>query len=228
MGCVPNLIPNLMRFLNSFLSAISIVLATAPYAFAHYDPAPQGILLTLAVVVLIMVLTLAGGGSGVLARLQAAKYPSKVRRTLANILKFIAGVVLFFLSIMIVPFFGLAGFSIYAIVRGVKMIKWSMDAEKVGARPAHLEGVVAALDHVKRRQLANLLESRFQEVGPAEGITRSGDEEHRYRNARKVILAQAIGLPGRMERISKEDEPRARVALGCEIGRHAAAHGLAA
>lgn len=130
-----------VRFLNSFLSAISIVLLTAPYAFANNGPAPLGMALTFVVLVLIVVLTLAGGGSGVLARLQAAKYPSKARRALANLLEFIAGVVLFFLGIIIVPLIGLVGFSIYAIVRGVKMIKWSMDAEKDQARPVYLEGV---------------------------------------------------------------------------------------
>lgn len=130
-----------VRFLNSFLSAISIVLATAPYALANNAPAPLGMALTFVVLVLIVVLTLAGGGSGVLARLQAAKYPSKARRTLANVMEFIAGVVLFFMGIIIVPVFGLLGFSIYAIVRGVKMIRWSKEAEKDQPRPVHLEGV---------------------------------------------------------------------------------------
>ena len=131
----------IVRFLNSFLSAMSIVLATAPYAFANNAPAPVGMALTFVVLVLIVVLTLVGGGSGVLARLQAAKYPSKARRTLANVMEFIAGVVLFFMGIIIVPVFGLLGFSIYAIVRGVKMIRWPKEAEKDQPRPVHLEGV---------------------------------------------------------------------------------------
>lgn len=128
-----------VRFLNSFLSAISIVIATASYAFANNAPSGQEILLQLAVVILILVLTLAGGGNGVFARLQAAKYPSNVRRTLASILKFIAGVVLFFIGAF-ASIVGVAAFSIYAIVRGVKMIKWSMEAKKSQPKPAYLEG----------------------------------------------------------------------------------------
>ena len=129
-----------VRFLKSFLSAMSIVLATAPYAFANNGPAPAGMALTFVVLVLIVVLTLAGGGSGIIVRLNAIKYPSKARRALANLLEVVAGVVLFFLGIAIVPIFGLVGFSIYAIVRGVKMIRWSQAAEKSQPRPAHLEG----------------------------------------------------------------------------------------
>ncbi|MFZ3073040.1 MAG: hypothetical protein WA162_07335 [Thermodesulfobacteriota bacterium] len=129
-----------MRFLKSFLSAMSIVLATASYAFANNAPSALAMSSVLLVVVLIVVLTIVGGGNGVFARLQAAKYPSKVRRTLMNILEFIAGIVLFFISVYF-AIFGVAAFSIYAIVRGVKMIKWSIETKKDRPRPAHLEGV---------------------------------------------------------------------------------------
>lgn len=130
----------LAKILNPFLSAIAIVLLTASYASAHGDSSAFGAALVLALVVFIVVLTLAGGGSKVIARLNAIKYPSKTRRALASIMEFIAGVILFFLGVVVVPFFGLIGFSIYAIARGVKMIKWSIDAAKDGVRPAHLEG----------------------------------------------------------------------------------------
>lgn len=130
----------LAQILNPFLSAMAIVLLTASHASAHGDGGAVGVGLVLVLVILITALTLAGGGSKVIALLNAVKYPSKARRTLANIMEFTAGVVLFFLGVVIVPFFGLVGFSIYAIARGVRMIKWSVDAAKDGVRPMHLEG----------------------------------------------------------------------------------------
>lgn len=129
-----------MRFLKSFLSAISLVPATASYAFANNAPSALALSSILLVVVLILALTLAGGGNKVFARLQTAKYPSKVKRTLANILEFIAGVILFFIGAL-ASIVGVAGFSIYAIARGIKMIRWGREAEKSMPRPAHLEGV---------------------------------------------------------------------------------------
>lgn len=126
--------------MKSILSAMCIVLATAPYAFANNGPAPHVMVLNLVVVVLIVVLTLAGGGNGVFARLQAAKYPSKVKRTLVSISEFIAVLVLFFIAIYF-SIFGVAGFSIYAIARGVRMIRWAGEAEKNQPRAVHLEGV---------------------------------------------------------------------------------------
>lgn len=89
-------------------------------------------------IVLIVVLTFAGGGYAVMERLNDARYLSKVKRTLMFTLNFIAGLVLFFVAIM-ASIVGISGFSIYAIVRGIKMIKWSKEAEKEAERPAHLE-----------------------------------------------------------------------------------------
>jgi hypothetical protein len=128
-----------MGFLRSFLSAAAIVLATASNAFANNAPGPLAILSVFSLLILIVALTLAGGGNVVLARLQIDKYPSRGKRILMNLLQFIAGVVLFFVGIM-TTVLGVAGFSIYAIARGVKMILWARAAEKEGTRPAHLEG----------------------------------------------------------------------------------------
>ena len=131
---------NVSRVLNSLVSSFGIVLATATYAFANNAPGPLAVVSLFSLVVLMVTLTFAGGGYSVVRRLHDAKYPSKVKRTIMNTLEFIAGVVLFFAGVMSTVF-GVVGFSLYAIGRGVKMIKWSAEAEKEGARPAHLEGV---------------------------------------------------------------------------------------
>ena len=131
---------NTSRGLNSLLSALGIVLASASHAFANNAPGPLAFVSLFSLVMLIVVLTAAGGGYAVVKRLHDAKYPSKVKRALMKTLEFIAGVVLFFAGVMS-TIFGVLGFSLYAIGRGVKMIKWSAEAEKEGARPAHLEGV---------------------------------------------------------------------------------------
>lgn len=130
---------NFKKALNSLLTALCIILATASHAFANNAPGPLAVVSLFSLVVMIVVLTFAGGGYSVAKRLDDAKYPSKVKRTIMNTLEFIAGVVLFFAGIMS-SILGVVGFSLYAIGRGVKMIKWSRNAEKEGARPAHLEG----------------------------------------------------------------------------------------
>lgn len=196
-----------VRFLNSFLSAIAVVLANASYALANNGPGPVGMVLTFVVLVLIVALTLAGGGSGVLARLQAAKYPSKARRILANIMEFIAGVVLFFMGIIIVPVFGLLGFSIYAIVRGVKMIRWSKEAEKDQPRPAHLEGVspkrlkaagyilivltllISGYSAINFEKVAGIDDSRYRKRGYAAALNAEA------RNAHTTAMAYLLDNP---------------------------------
>lgn len=129
----------ILRSLSSLPSALCIVLATASHAFANNAPGPLAFVSVFSLVILIVVLTFAGGGYSVAKRLHDVKYPSKVKRTIINTLEFIAGFVLFFIGLM-ATIFGVLGFSIYAIARGVKMIKWSREAKKEGARPAHLEG----------------------------------------------------------------------------------------
>ena len=101
-------------------------------------------------VIVLVVLTFAGGGYGVSKRIDDAKYASKVKRTIMNTLEFIAGLVLFFVGIM-ATIFGIGVLSIYTIGRGVKMIQWARAAEKDGARPAHLEGA-----NPKRLKLAGI------------------------------------------------------------------------
>jgi len=130
---------NLKKALNSLSSALCIVLAFASYAFANNAPGPLAVVSLFSLVILIVALTFAGGGYHVVKRLHDAKHPSKIKRTIMNTLEFIAGVVLFFAGMM-ASILGVLGFSLYAIGRGVKMIKWSRDAEKEGTRPAHLEG----------------------------------------------------------------------------------------
>jgi len=142
---------NFKKALNSLLTALCIVLATASYAFANNAPGPLAVVSLFSLVVMIVVLTFAGGGYSVAKRLDDAKYPSKVKRTIMNTLEFIAGVVLFFAGIMS-SILGVLGFSLYAIGRGVKMIQWSRDAGKEGARPAHLEGA-----NPKRLKIAGVL-----------------------------------------------------------------------
>lgn len=128
-----------LRFLNSFASALCIVIATASTAFANNAPGPLAFISLISLVILIVILTFAGGGYEVAKRLDEAKYPSKVKRTSKNILEFIVGIVLFFAGLM-ASVFGVAGFSLYAIVRGIKMINWSRDTGKYRARPAHVQG----------------------------------------------------------------------------------------
>jgi len=127
-----------LKTLSTLLSALCIVLATASYAFANNAPGPLAVVSMFSLVVLLVVLTFAGGGYDVVKRLHDAKYPSKVKRTLMNTLEFIAGVVLFFAGIM-ATILGVLVLSLYAIGRGIKMIQWSKEAEKEGTRPAHLE-----------------------------------------------------------------------------------------
>jgi hypothetical protein len=128
-----------LSILNALVSALCIVLATASHAFANNAPGPLAVVSLFSLVILIVALTSAGGGYSVVKRLHDAKYPSKVKRAIMNTLEFIAGVVLFFAGVMS-TIFGVLGFSLYAIGRGVKMIKWSKEAAKEGTRPAHLEG----------------------------------------------------------------------------------------
>jgi hypothetical protein len=130
---------NILKFFNSFLSAFCLVLATASSTFANNAPGPLSIISLLSLVILIVVLTFAGGGYGILKSLNEVKYTSKLKRTFRNTLEFIAGIVLFFAGIMM-SIVGIVGFSIFSIARGVKMVKWARNAEKGGARPAHLEG----------------------------------------------------------------------------------------
>jgi len=127
------------RGLNLPVSALCIVMATASHAFANNAPGPLAIVSLFSLVMLIVALTFAGGGYNVLKRIDDAKNLSKVKRTLMNTLEFIAGLLLFFVALF-ATIIGVAGFSIFAIGRGVKMIRWSKAAEKNGAQPAHLEG----------------------------------------------------------------------------------------
>jgi hypothetical protein len=138
-------------FLNSFLSATAIVLATATHAFANNAPGPLAAVSMFSLVIVLVVLTFAGGGYGVSKRIDDAKYASKVKRTIMNTLEFIAGLVLFFVGIM-ATIFGIGVLSIYTIGRGVKMIQWSRAAEKDGVRPPHLEGA-----NPKRLKLAGVV-----------------------------------------------------------------------
>ena len=74
---------NFKKALNSLLTALCIVLATASYAFANNAPGPLAVVSLFSLVVMIVVLTFAGGGYSVAKRLDDAKYPSKVKRTTA-------------------------------------------------------------------------------------------------------------------------------------------------
>ena len=139
------------KTLSSFVSAVGIVLATATHAFANNAPGPLAVVSLFSLIILIVALTAAGGGYAVVKRLHDARYPSKSKRAIMNILEFIAGVVLFFAGVMSTVF-GVLGFSLYAIGRGVKMIKWSAEAEREGARPAHLQGA-----NPKRLKLAGIM-----------------------------------------------------------------------
>jgi hypothetical protein len=142
---------NASRVMRSLVSALCIVLATASNVFANNAPGPLAVVSLFSLVILIVAMTFAGGGYSVLKRLHDARYPSKVNRTIMNALEFIAGVVLFFAGIMS-TIFGVLGFSLYAIGRGVKMLQWARATEKEGAWPAHLEGA-----HPKRLKLAGIM-----------------------------------------------------------------------
>ncbi len=128
-----------MQFFNLLLSAFFLVFATAAPAFANNAPGPLAIVSLLSLVILIVALTFAGGGYRVYKRLQETKYTSKLRRTIMNVMEFIAGVALFFVGAFL-SVFGILGFSLYAIARGIKMLKWAREAGKDGETPAHLEG----------------------------------------------------------------------------------------
>ncbi len=131
--------PAVIRFFNLLLSAFFLVFAAATPAFANNAPGPLAIVSLLSLVVLIVALTFVGGGYRVYKRLQEIKYASKLKRTVMNIMEFIAGVVLFFAGAFM-SVFGVLFFSIYAVARGIKLLKWARDAGKDGEKPAHLEG----------------------------------------------------------------------------------------
>jgi len=128
-----------MQFFNLLLFAFFLVFATAAPAFANNTPGPLAIVSLLSLVILIVALTFAGGGYRVYKRLQEIKYTSNPKRAIMNVVEFIAGVVLFFIGAFI-SVFGILGFSLYAIARGIKMLKWAREAGKDGETPAHLEG----------------------------------------------------------------------------------------
>jgi hypothetical protein len=130
---------NVSRALSSLVSALGIVLATASHALANNAPGPLAVVSMLSLVTLFVVLTFAGGGYNVIKRLDDAKYPSKVKRTIMNTLEFIAGVVLF-LAGMMATILGVLALSLFTIGRGVKMLQWSKAASREGVRPSHLEG----------------------------------------------------------------------------------------
>lgn len=140
-----------LRGLNSLVSSFCIVLATASHAVANNAPGPLAVVSLFSLVILIVALTAAGGGYAVVKRLHDAKYSSKVKRTLMNTLEFIAGLILFFVALF-ATIIGVAGFSIFAIARGVKMLQWANAAEKEGSRPVHLEGA-----NPKRLKIAGIM-----------------------------------------------------------------------
>ena len=110
-----------MKILGPVLFALWMVHATASPVFANNAPGPLAFVSIFSLLLFIVILTLMGGGSTVRARLRAAKHPSKAKRILMDILEFTAGVVLFFVGIM-TTVIGVAGFSIYALARGIRMI----------------------------------------------------------------------------------------------------------
>jgi len=142
---------NFKRTLTSVLSAFCIVLSTTSHAFANNAPGPLAVVSMFSLVIMLVALTFAGGGYHIQKRLDDAKYPSKVKRTIMNTLEFVAGLVLFFAGVM-ASIFGVVVLSLYTIGRGVKMIQWSRAAGKEGARPAHLEGASP-----KRLKIAGVL-----------------------------------------------------------------------
>lgn len=127
------------RFWNSLIYALGMVAVTASTAFANNAPGPLAFASILSLVMLIVLLTFAGGGYSVAKRLNEAKYPSKTKRIIRSCLELVAGVALFFIGIMSTVI-GVLGFALYAIARGVKMIKWGRDAARGETMPAHLEG----------------------------------------------------------------------------------------
>lgn len=130
---------NVPGFLKSLISAFCLVLITGTTAFANNAPGPLAVVSVLSLVILIVVLTFVGGGYRILKRINEAKYPSKTKRTIRNLVEFIAGVILFFVGVM-TTVLGVVGFSLYAIARGIKMILWARDTGKEGERAPHLEG----------------------------------------------------------------------------------------
>jgi len=130
---------NLKSILNSLVSALFLVFATASHVFANNGPGPLAIVSMFSLVILLVALTFAGGGYQVMKLIDDAKYPSKAKRTIYNVLTFIAGVVLFFAGVM-ASIIGVVVLSLFTIGRGVKMLQWARDAAKEGTRPAHLDG----------------------------------------------------------------------------------------
>lgn len=129
-----------MRFLNSVASAFCILFATASYAFANNTPSGAGVVSLLIEVFLILIIFNIGGGYAVLNKLDARKPP--VSRIAKKILAVAAGLILIFFGLASgFWIFAMLIFVIYAIGRGVNMIKWSREAKKDRVRLAHLEGV---------------------------------------------------------------------------------------
>jgi len=127
-----------LSFWNSSIYALGMVAATASPAFANNAPGPLAFVSILSLLILIVLLTFAGGGYSVARRLNEARYPSKTKRIIRSCLELVAGVVLFFIGIMSTVI-GVLGFSLFAIARGVKMIKWGRETARGETMPAHLE-----------------------------------------------------------------------------------------
>lgn len=140
-----------VKLLNLPLAATTMILATASHAFANVLPGPAAVVSMFSLVIVMAVLTFAGGGYGVFTRLAEVKYSSRENRILMTILKFIGGIILFIFGYLS-NIFGILGLSIYTIARGVKMQKWAREAEKEDRRPSHLEGA-----DPKRLKIAGVL-----------------------------------------------------------------------
>jgi len=69
-----------VKLLNPLLAATCMVLANASHAFANTTPGPLATPSMFALIILLTVLTFAGGGYVVFGRLDEAKYPSKGKR----------------------------------------------------------------------------------------------------------------------------------------------------
>jgi hypothetical protein len=90
------------------------------------------------------------------------------------------------------------------------------------------EAVIGSLDLDQLRAVAEPGQHRMQQLWLGERIAAALDEQHRHRDAVQMLVSEALGAAGRMQRVGEEHETGSRHALGDGHGGDSATHRAAA